>query len=306
VADGREPGSPLLDVSAAAPGPAPAGPPHWLGSQLRHLAMILLFDLGGPLLVYTLLRSAGMSTVTALILSGIPPALGIAIGALVDKRLDVIGLLVLAGLAVGTVAGLVSHNPRLYLLEGAVPSLVFALACLGSLRTSKPLIYRLTVQILGPRSAKGRQVTAAWQYPGFRRAFQVITLTWGVAYLIEVAVRLVVIEITSTGIALLFSKLVPYAFAICLSGWTAAYGEHEMKKAEQLAAADDPGTPVSADAKRLAAPAIHSCGARHADRHQRLPAPSGRHPVVRARAGHPPGSGHGHRLRAGLGRRGGV
>jgi hypothetical protein len=214
------------------------------------MAMILVFDLGGPLLVYTLLRSAGMSTVAALIFSGIPPALGIAIGAVVDRRLDVIGVLVLAGLVVGTVAGLVSHNARLYLVEGAVPSLVFALACLGSLRTSKPLIYRLTVEILGPRSPKGREVTGAWQYPGFRRAFQVITLAWGAAYLIEVGARLVVVAITSTSIALLFSKLVPYAFAICLSVWTVAYGEHEKKKAEQLAAADGPGTPVGADAER--------------------------------------------------------
>jgi len=283
----------------------PDGPPHWLRSQLRHLAIILVFDLGGPLLVYTLLNSAGIPAVTALILSGIPPAVGIAIGALADRRLDVIGVLVLAGLAVGTVAGLVSHNPRLYLLEGAVPSGVFALACLGSLRTSKPLIYRLTVQILGPRSAKGRQVAGAWRYPAFRRAFQIITLVWGIGYLIEVAVRLAVIELTSTGMALLFSKLVPYAFAICLSAWTVAYGEHEMRKAEQLAAAaGGPGTPVAADAKRLAAPPIHSCGAPHPDRHQRLPAPSGRHPVVRARAGHSPGSRHGQRLRAGLGRRG--
>jgi hypothetical protein len=215
------------------------------------MAMIVVFDLGGPLLVYTLLRSAGMSTVAALILSGIPPALGIAIGALVDRRLDVIGVLVLAGLLVGTVAGLVSHNPRLYLVEGAVPSLVFALACLISLRSAKPLIYRFAVEILGPDSPKGRDVTGAWRYPSFRRAFRVITLAWGIAYLFEVAARLVVVEITSTGIALLFSKLVPYAFAICLSAWTVAYGEHEKRKAERLAAAaGGPGTPVAADAER--------------------------------------------------------
>jgi hypothetical protein len=215
------------------------------------MAMILVFDLGGPLLLYTVLRSAGMSTVVALILSGIPPALGIVIGAVVGRRLDVIGVVVLAGLAVGTVAGLVSNNARLYLVEGAVPSLVFALACLISLRSAKPLIYRFAVEILGPKSPKGREVTGAWRYPGFRRAFQVITLAWGVAYLIEVAVRLVVVEITSTGIALFFSKLVPYAFAICLSAWTVGYGEHEKKKAEQLAAAaGGPGPPVVSDAER--------------------------------------------------------
>ena len=215
--------------------------------------MIIVFDLGGPLLVYTLLRSAGLSTVAALVISGILPALGIVIGAVVDRRLDIIGVVVLAGLVVGTVAGLVSNNARLYLVEGAVPSLVFALACLGSLRSAKPLIYRFAVELLGPGTLKGREVVAAWQYPGFRRAFHVITAAWGVAYLIEVAARLVVVETTSTEIALLFSKLIPYIFAFALSGWTLSYGEHEKKKAERLAAAAaDLGTPaaVGADAER--------------------------------------------------------
>jgi hypothetical protein len=195
--------------------------------------MILVFDLGGPLLVYSLLRSDGLSAVAALILSGIPPALGIVIGAVVDRRLDIIGVVVLAGLLVGTVAGLVSNNARLYLVEGAVPSLVFALACLFSLRSAKPLIYRFAVELLGRDTPKGREVVGAWQYPGFRRAFRVITAAWGIAYLIEVGVRLVVIESTSTGIALLFSKLIPYVCAFALSLWTLGYGEHEKKKAER-------------------------------------------------------------------------
>ena len=44
-----------------------------------------------------------------------------------------------------------------------------------------------------------------------------------------------VVETTSTGIALLFSKLFPYVCAAGLSAWTLAYGEHEKKKAERLA-----------------------------------------------------------------------
>ena len=224
--------------------------PHGRASRVRQVAMILVFDLGGPLLAYAVLRSNGLGTVTALIISGIFPALGIVIGALVDRRLDIIGVVVLAGLAVGTVAGLISNNARLYLVEGAVPSLVFALACLGTLRASKPLIYRFAVELLGPDTSKGRDVIGAWQYPGFRRAFRVITAAWGVAYLIEVAARLVVVETTSTGIALLFSKLVPYAFALGLSLWTLLYGEHEKKKAEQLAAAVGTLAAATADAER--------------------------------------------------------
>lgn len=197
--------------------------------------MMLVFDLGGPLVTFSLLRSNGMSTVPALIISGIFPALGIVISAVVDRRLDIIGVVVLAGLVVGTVLGLISDNARLYLLEGAVPSLVFAVACLASLRAAKPLIYRFAVELIGPDTPKGREIVGAWRYSGFRRAFRVITAAWGVAYLLEVAARLVVVETASTGIALLFSKVVPYVFAVILSIWTLAYGEREKKKAELLA-----------------------------------------------------------------------
>jgi len=192
--------------------------------RLRQIAMILVFDLGGPLLVYSLLRSAGKSPITALVISGVLPALGIAIGVPVDRRLDVIGVL-----------GLTSHSARLYLLEGSVPSAVFALGCLVSLRLRRPLMFRLTLEVLGPDTRKGRGIATAWRYPGFRRAFQAITVAWGVGYLAEAAIRVAIVVTTSTGIALICSKLVPYAFAIVLSGWTLVYSEHEKKKAERLA-----------------------------------------------------------------------
>ena len=60
-------------------------------------------------------------------------------------------------------------------------------------------------------------------------------MAWGVGYLTEAAIRVAIVATTSTGIALISSKLVPYAFAIALSGWTLVYGEHEKKKAERLA-----------------------------------------------------------------------
>jgi hypothetical protein len=204
--------------------------------------MILVFDLGGPLLAYSLLRSAGMSAVAALVLSGVLPALGIVIGALADRRLDVIGVVVLAGLLVGTLLGLTSHNARLYLLEGSVPSAVFALGCLFSLRLRRPLIFRLAVEILGPDTRKGRDVTAAWRYPGFRRAFRMLTVAWGAGYLAEAAIRVAIVITASTGVALVCSKLIPYVFAVALSAWTLVYGEHEKRKAERLASSVDAGT----------------------------------------------------------------
>jgi hypothetical protein len=112
---------------------------------------------------------------------------------------------------------------------------MFALGCLLSLRLRRPLIFRLAVELLGPDTRKGRDVTAAWRYPGFRRAFRMITVAWGTGYLVEAAIRAAIVVTTSTGIALVCSKLIPYVFAVVLSAWTLVYGEHEKRKAERLA-----------------------------------------------------------------------
>jgi hypothetical protein len=65
-------------------------------------------------------------------------------------------------------------------------------------------------------------------------------VAWGIGYLAEAGIRVAIVAQTSTGIALICSKLVPCAFALGLSGWTLAYGEHEKKKAERLAASLEP------------------------------------------------------------------
>jgi len=70
-----------------------------------------------------------------------------------------------------------------------------------------------------------------------------ITVTWGIAYLVEAAIRVAIVVTTSTGIALVCSKLIPYVFAVVLSAWAFVYGEHEKKKAEGLASTSvDAGT----------------------------------------------------------------
>jgi hypothetical protein len=209
--------------------------------RLRTIAMIAIFDVGGPLITYVVLRNgAGLSTVLALVLSGILPAFGVAITAVQFKRLDIFGAMVLAGILLGSILGLTTHNARLYLAEGSVPSLAFSIACLASLWTRQPLIYRIAIELLGTDSGKGREIAVAWQYPLFRRAFRTITVVWGVGYIIEAALRLVVAETTSTGIALVFSKVAPYVFAGVLAVWTLVYGERRKRVAMAVAEAERP------------------------------------------------------------------
>jgi hypothetical protein len=174
--------------------------------------------------------------VAALVLSGVFPAVGVTINFILHRRADALGVLVLAGIAAGAILGLVSHNARLVLDEGSVPTAVFGLICLGSLATPKPLMYRLAVEFIGPGTPKGREFDGLWQYAEFRRVFRVITAVWGVAYLAEAAARVVIVQNTSTGTALATSKVLPYAVAAVLIAWTLGYGRYQKRKGERLAA----------------------------------------------------------------------
>jgi hypothetical protein len=205
--------------------------------RLRSVAMIAIFDVGGPLLAYNLLRSNGVGTVAALVLSGLFPVVGMIIGFIGHRRVDAVGVLVLAGIVVGAILGLVSHNPKLVLDEGSVSTAVFGLICLGSLATDKPMMYRFALEFMGPDTERGREFADLRQYKEFRRAFVVITVVWGTAYLVEAAARVVIVQNTSAGNALAVSKVLPYAVAAVLIAWTVGYGRYQKRQGDRLATA---------------------------------------------------------------------
>jgi hypothetical protein len=202
-------------------------------SRLQSLATIAVFDVGGPLVIYSLLRSQGMSAVTSLVLSGVFPAFGVAIKFIRDRRVDVIGVLVLAGIAVGTLLGLLSGNARLVLVEGSVPTAVFGVVCLGSLWSGRPLIYRFSIEFIGAGTPRGREFESMWQYREFRHLFRVMTVVWGIAFLAEAAARVVIVELTSTGTAFAISKVMPYVVTGMLVAWMIAYGNWARRRGER-------------------------------------------------------------------------
>jgi hypothetical protein len=217
------------------------------------LAMIGVFDIGGPLVAYSLLRSAGQSAVTALVLSGAFPALGVIVSLIRHRRADTIGVLVLAGIAAGTVLGLLSGDPRLVLVEGSVPTAVFGFLCLGSLWARRPLIYRFAIEFIGADTPKGRDFAPLWQYPGFRHAFRLYTVVWGVAYLAEAAARIIIVETTSTSTALTVSKVMPYVVGAGIIAWMIAHGRRARREGERLAAEAQAAAQAEAQAAAQAA-----------------------------------------------------
>jgi hypothetical protein len=156
----------------------------------------------------------------ALILSGIVPTIGIGFGIIRDRRVSVIGILVLAGIVTGTVLGLLTGNPKLVLMEGSVPTLIMGLACFASLLTGQPLMFRIIAETVGTDGPKGKLLQRAWARPEARPLFARITVVWGITYLAEVVTRIVIVQAFSAGSALLVLKVMPYLLTALLIRWT--------------------------------------------------------------------------------------
>lgn len=212
-------------------------------SRLGSLAPILVFDIIGPLALYYGLTIGGASAVPALVLSGVLPAFGIALMTLKRHRVDAVGVVVLVGIVVSTIASLVSGSARLALLDGAAPIAVFGIVCLASLWTSRPLILRFAMEMMGPDTPRGQEFAARWRYPSFRHTFRVITSVWGIVFLAEAGAQAIIIDTASTTTAKTASNVMPVAVIAVLMCWNMAYGMRAQGKAYQAMAKEDAGGP---------------------------------------------------------------
>jgi len=192
--------------------------------RLRGLRRILVFDIAGPLVAYNVLRSHGSSQVLALILSGVLPAIGVLIDFAHNRSVDVVGFVVLGGLLLGAVLGLFTHSPRAVLLEGSVVTAAFALSALGSLLTERPLMAHFAQAAMGGRHSPAARTSITATTPSVRRFFRTVTLVWGLAFVLEAAAKVIVIETSSTGFALTFTRIAPYPLVGTLLIWTMAWG----------------------------------------------------------------------------------
>ncbi|MGH9067734.1 MAG: hypothetical protein ACRD0J_09635, partial [Acidimicrobiales bacterium] len=112
------------------------------------------------------------------------------------------------------------------------------LVCLGSLLTSRPLMYHFALEGRGgPDSPGGQEFAGRWVYAAFRRVFVVMTVVWGLGFMVQAAASAAIIEVTSTHQAFLINKILPYIALGLLGAWTVVYGVRAKKRGEAMAAA---------------------------------------------------------------------
>jgi hypothetical protein len=177
-------------------------------SRLRTLLPTLL-DLVIPTAGYFLLHWAGLPDIWALTIAGSATGVNALVNTIRRGRLDALGLLVVAEVAVSVVLVAVTADPRLILARPAVYLAVAGVVNLVSCFAGRPLSYTAST----PMATKGDPERAvayerAWHHsPELRAIHRQLTAGIGVALVAYAVIRVLIVYSFPTGTALLVQEV---------------------------------------------------------------------------------------------------
>jgi intracellular septation protein A len=150
-------------------------------------------------------------------------------------RVDFIGLVVLVMLIGSGALVLITQDIRFVLLKPVAGAAVFGVACLATLGRQAPLMFFLARQVTaGDDPEKLAAWTARLSDAGFRRAMQVLTLVWGLAFIAKAALWTLAVLLLPPNAALLAAPVFGISIFTALMAWTIAFAR---RGAARLAAA---------------------------------------------------------------------
>ena len=207
------------------------GPPQRL--SVRPMLLEMAVDAGIPFGCYWLsLRYLSRSGIVALLVASIFPTLKSLYGVLRRRELDPISVLILAGLLFGLAALLVGGGAKLLLVRESLFSGAFGLACLVSLlfRSRRPVMFYFgRFFAAGSDPVRRTRFDQLWQYPSFRRVQRIMTLVWGLVFVGEFTVRVVLIYTLSPATVLAVSPIVLGSASLLTVLWTINYAARARK-----------------------------------------------------------------------------
>lgn len=140
------------------------------------------FIVGGviPVVLFYLLHRAGQTLIGAIVAGGW--GLGVTmITYWLSREVNVFAILATTVNLIEIIGTLLTRNPDFYLAGAAIDSFLYAILFLGSL-----LLARSLMQLLVEATPQGRRFSESFRrQPMYRKAWQIVTAVWGIAYLIK-------------------------------------------------------------------------------------------------------------------------
>lgn len=223
---------------------------HSITRIFLSITLNLVIEVFLPVVLYYILKPY-FSAIWALVISGIPPMLVVLYKGLRDRKLDTMGLLMLAGFVFSAAIATVQADPKLYLMRESLITVGMGAVFLVTLvpitfkgRTLHPFLFYTARQFATATAVTTDDVVEQhWQWlwdnrPRFRRLFRVLTGVWGVAFMLEFFSRLVMIyTLSDIDMVIYYSNLLLVLILVMVGGFTAGYSYWIRRKSDKEIAA---------------------------------------------------------------------
>jgi intracellular septation protein A len=200
--------------------------------------------------IYEFVKSfTSASDIVALFLSAIPAMIGSIISIVRQRRIDVLGAFALITIAVSIALTFVGGDVRLFQIRESFLTVLFGIVCLISLLFPKPLWFYIIRYFTSANNPQQEAAfNAAWQRAPFRVYIRNVTILWGIVYVVEFFIRLVLVYTMPISQFLIISPIVFYGITILVIWITIRYGVNlrrrgeERRRQEALEAAESSGS----------------------------------------------------------------
>jgi hypothetical protein len=175
-----------------------------------------------PVVCYFLAkRFVSPSELTALIFAIAFPLFKSANDLIRNRQLDPVAVLVLLGIVTSIMSLFLGGDPRILLIRESFFTGAFGVACLISLIFPRPIMFYFGRFFMAGKDPQKRETfNARWQNPIVRRGHRLVTLVWGVVYVGEFLVRIILVYSLPAPVVLIVSPFIIGFATIFTIIWT--------------------------------------------------------------------------------------
>ncbi|MFC9927865.1 VC0807 family protein [Streptomyces sp. NPDC127190] len=192
-----------------------------------------------PILIYNQLHDHGYSESTAILVSGLGPVLDIAIYLAWHRRIDEFAIVSLLFVVLTLVISFTGpDDPRLLLAKDSFVTGLVGAVYLATLAAPRPLMFYFGRKFATDGTPQMIDWwNGMWQYPGFRRVQRNLTIVWGLAFIVEAVLRIVLVYQLSHSQMVTVNSFLPYVVIGVLVYWTMTYARRASARGRAATAA---------------------------------------------------------------------
>jgi hypothetical protein len=210
--------------------------------SIREFLPGLLLGAALPIGVYFIVRHHVSSDTQALIVAGCFSVAYILIQFVRQHTVDVVGLAVLVGFAVGVITStLLGGNDYVLKVRDGFFTLLFGLACIVTLYThDRPAFFYVNRYLsAGTDPAKVSAFDELHEVPLARHTFRTLSVVWGIGLVVEATTRLTLADLLPTGTFIAVSPFITGTVIGGLFAFTVVYTKRTQ--IWSLSSGPDPG-----------------------------------------------------------------